>query len=117
MWRKAFDSVDHEVLLQKLYQFGLRGASHKLIANYLAERFQYVRVNDKISAMKSIKRDVPQGSILGPSLFLSYIDDLGADENWQSEIIKYADDTVLIKKLYHKSQDGQLLESGCLETV
>ena len=39
-----------------------------------------------------------------------YIDDLGADENWQSEIIKYADDTVLIEKLDHKSQDGKLLE-------
>ena len=67
--------------------------SHKLIANYLVERFQYVRINDKSSAMKSIKRGVPQGSILGPLLFLIYIDDLGADENWQSEIIKYADDS------------------------
>ena len=67
--------------------------SHKLIANYLVERFQYVRINDKSSAMKSIKRGVPQGSILGPLFLLIYIDDLGADENWQSEIIKYADDS------------------------
>ena len=109
-FRKAFDSVDHEVLLQKLYHIGVRGISHKLIANYLAEKFQYVRINDKSSAMKSIKRGVPQGSILGPLLFLIYIDDLGADENWQSEIIKYADDRVLIEKLDHKSQDGKLLE-------
>ena len=66
-FRKAFDSVDHEVLLQKLYHIGVRGTSHKLIANYLAERFQYVRINNKNSAMKSIKRGVPQGSIVGPS--------------------------------------------------
>ena len=84
--------------------------THKLIAQYLAERFQYVRINDKSSAMKSIKRGVPQGSILGHLLFLIYIDDLGPEENWQSEIIKYADDTVLIENLDLKSQDGKLLE-------
>ena len=81
-----------------MYHIGVRGTSHKLIANYLAERFQYVRINDESSAMKSIKRGVPQGSILGPLFLLIYIDDLGADENWQSEIIKYSDDTVLIEK-------------------
>ena len=91
--RKAFDSVDHEVLLQKLYHIGVRGTSHKLIANCLAERFQYVRINDNSSAMKSIKRGVPQGSLLGLLLFLIYIDDLVANE-----------------KLDHKSQDGKLLE-------
>ena len=109
-FRKAFDSVDHEVLLQILYHIGVRGTSHKLIENYLAERFQYVRINDKSSAMKSIKCGVPQGSILGPLLFLIDIDDLGTEENWQSEIKEYADDTVLIEKLDHKSQDGKLLE-------
>ena len=50
-FRKAFDSVDHEVLLQKLYHNGVSGTSYKLIANYLAERFQYVRIKDKSSAM------------------------------------------------------------------
>ena len=80
-FRKAFDSVDHEVFLQKLYHIGVRGTSHKLIASYLAERIQYVRVNDKRSALKSIKRVVPQGSILGPLIFLIHIDDLGAGEN------------------------------------
>ena len=64
-----------------MYHICVGGTSHKLIANYLAERFQYVKVNDKSSAMKSIKRGVPQGSILGPFLFPIYIDDLGADEN------------------------------------
>ena len=93
-FRNAFDSVNHEVLSQKLYHIGVRRTSHKLKAKYLAERFQYVRVNDESSAMKSIKRGVPQGSILGPLLFLIHIDDLGADETWQSEIIKYAEDTV-----------------------
>ena len=64
-----------------MYHICVGGTSHKLIATYLAERFQYVKVNEKSSAMKSIKRGVPQGSILGPFLFLIYIDDLVADEN------------------------------------
>ena len=109
-FRKAFDSVDHKLLIKKMNHIGVRGTSHKLIASYLAYRFQYVRLDDKSSATKSITRGDPQDSILDPLLFLSYINDLGADENWQSEIVKYADDTVLIDKLDHKSQDEKLLE-------
>ena len=72
--------------------------------------FQYVRVDDKGSAMISIKRGVPQESILSALKFLINFDNLGADAIWQSEIIKDADDTVLIEKPHHKSEDGILLE-------
>ena len=51
-FRNAFDSGDYEVLLQKLYHVGVRRTSHKLLATYLADRFQYVSVDDKSSAMK-----------------------------------------------------------------
>ena len=60
---------------------GVRGTSQKLIPKYLADSFQYVTLDDKSSAMKSIKRGVPQGSILGLLIFLIYIIDLMADEN------------------------------------
>ena len=49
--------------------------------------------------MKPTKRGVPQGSILGPLLFLVFINDRGADENWQSKVVKYADDTLMIEKV------------------
>ena len=110
-FRKAIDSVDHDVLLNKLFHIGIRGIPHKLLTNYLANRFRYVKIEDKCSSMKSLKRGVPQGSILGPLLFLVYINDLGADENWQSKIIKYADDTVMIEKINSEFEDKHLLRN------
>ena len=111
-FRKAFDAVDHSVLLNKLNRIiGIRGFSHKLLTSYLTNRCQYVIIEDKCSSMKLIKRGVPQGSILGPLLFLVYINDLGADEKWQSKIIKYADDTVMIEKLNTKSDDKTLFQN------
>ena len=77
----------------------------------MANRYQYVKIEDECSTMKQIKRGVPQGSILGPLLFLVYINDLGADENWKSEVIKYADDTVMIEKLHSNSDDKNLFQS------
>ena len=100
-------------MLEKLYHTGIRGISHKLLENYLANRFQYVKVENECSKMRSIKHGVPQGSILGPLLFLVYINDLGADENWQSEVVNYANDTVLIEKLNSGSDVKHLFQS-CL---
>ena len=81
------------------------------MTSYFTNRFQNVKIEGKCSAMKLIKRGVPQGSILGPLLFLVYINDLGAYDDWQSEIIKYADDTVMIEKLNSKSEDKILFQN------
>lgn len=90
--KKAFDTVKHEILISKLHDYGVRGVAAKLIKGYLTERKQYVRVGNIVSPMKTVKSGVPQGSILGPLLFITYINDL-CDIPRSPKLIIYADDT------------------------
>ena len=90
--RKAFDTVDHNILLSKLQCYGVRGLALEWIQSYLSNRRQYVCYNNSNSEFKEIKCGVPQGSILGPLLFILYINDM-CDVSKLLHIILFADDT------------------------
>ena len=92
---KAFDTVDDQILLDKLYNLGIRGNAHKLLKSYLTNREQRVKINSKKSTFKTINIGVPQGTILGPLLFIIYINDI-LQTLPDNSIISYADDTAVI---------------------
>ena len=94
-FQKAFDTVDHNILLQKLSYYGVRGKSNEWFKSYLCDRKQFVSINGFQSDLSEIKCGVPQGSVLGPLLFLIYINDLHLAIK-SCKIHHFADDTNLL---------------------
>ena len=92
--QKAFDSVSHQKLVKKLEYYGIRGIANSLICSYLRNRKQYVSIYNKRSSEKLVENGIPQGSILGPLLFLIYVHDLPSA--MQTVPRFFADDTALL---------------------
>ena len=89
--KKAFDTVDRKILLKKLAHYGFRGVANQWFESYLQGRKQFVSINGIDSELKAIDYGVPQGSVLGPILFLIFINDLARATNFST--FMFADDT------------------------
>ena len=93
--QKAFDTVDHQILLAKLNHYGICGFSNDWFKSYLSNRNQYVSINGFDSGLAAINCAIPQGSVLGTLLFLLHINDL-------NQAIKFCN-------FYHSTDDANLL--------
>ncbi len=91
---KAFDTVSHDILLTKLNHYGVRGISNDWFKSYLTNRFQFTQIDDIKSSLEMTVCGVPQGSILGPLLFLLYVNDIGQAS--PLKILSFADDTTIL---------------------
>lgn len=111
---KAFDKVSHEKLILKLHSYGIHGSALSWIKSFLNNRTQKVILEGDESDIASVTSGVPQGSVLGPILFLTYINDL--PEGVQSKVRLFADDTVVYLAITEPSQSSKLQEDlGRLE--
>lgn len=103
---KAFDTINHHILLGKLYKYEIQGVPHAWFSSYITNRKQYVKVGNTESSLKTITCGVPQGSTLGPLLFPLYINDLPRSSEKLTFRI-FADDT----NMFYSSKDAEQLQS------
>jgi len=107
---RAFDTISHDLLLRKLQRYGMRGIAHNWLMSYLKNRKQYVNYQNENSKTVLTNIGVPQGSILGPLLFILYVNDFSNISNKLS-FIQFADDTSIFASGPSLSEIGKNIEA------
>ena len=99
-FQKAFDTVNHDIILRKLkYQYNIDGSLLRFFVNYLKDRYQRVVINNEQSSTLRVNSGVPQGSILGPTIFILFLNDITAGLSPGTNITMYADDTKIWRRI------------------
>ena len=104
---KAFDKVPHKRLAYKIKNYGITGNILKWIESFLSNRTQCVVLNETKSEMAPVTSGIPQGSVLGPILFVIYINDMPEIVDEKSEIFLFADDTKVFRRI---ESDADILQ-------
>ena len=114
-YAKAFDKVDHQILLQKLYSYGIRGKLLEWLKSYLSDRWQTVVIDGHHSAPSKVLSGVPQGTVLGPVLFIIYLNDLESCIK-NCVVSNFADDTRL-KKGIDSIEDTKIMQKDLEKAI
>ena len=117
--KKAFDSVSHDILLKKLEYYGVKGVALELFRSYLSNRKQFTTIDGHISLLELIEWGVPQGSVLGPLLFLIFINDINVDRpttgHHERANFPFEDNTALLGRL--QTPEGRQDQNKTVNTV
>ena len=104
---KAFDKVDHKILMKKVKQFGIKGKLYNWLESFITNRYQQVMVDGKLSRKEQVISGVPQGTVLGPLMFLLYINDL--ESEMQHSVLRvFADDSKIVKEIRNEEDHNKL---------